>query len=50
MEPSGKLRWFLKESGEYVLQQEFIQLTLERAKKIWVDVPVIKEKNERNNI
>jgi len=47
MEPSGKLRWLLKDNGEKILQQEFIQLTLERAKKIWVDVPIIKEKNER---
>lgn len=43
MEPTGKLRWLEKDNGERVLQQEFVQLTLDRAIKIWKDVPVVKE-------
>lgn len=43
MEPTGKLRWLKTTKGdteEIVLQQEFVQLTLDRAIKVWKDIPV----------
>lgn len=46
MEPTGKLRWLKTIKGDteqVVLQQEFVKLTLERAIKIWKDIPVYSE-------